>query len=807
MENNNIEFNKRKALINAEDIAFAVRIIRKNILMVVTFISIAAAAGFLYTYKMVDIYAAQTQVQLNNKETGYSQEINQGIGFPWWTDYYKDYADEINIVKSHDLVARAVEKLDLNVSYYITGRLRTTEIYENLPFKITVKNVSPSLYETPVFVKINNPTYIELKYKFNGVERVDKIKYNEVFSNDIFIIKASAPNITQQSAKQLEEINYYVVFHDKVTLTNKFKNSITAAVAGTSTIMSITVRDEIPQRAVTFLDTLTLLYTENTLETKYQISDNTLRYIDKQLEEVTGVLTGIEDNLENYKSSKSILDLDEQEKDYFTKLSAYDGQSTELNLKLGTIDALEKYIVENKDPVLLPPSVYVLNDDAFLTKSVNELYTMQIARINQMYSTNEGNEALKITDGKMERVKTNLLTYLVNLRKALIGARGRVQKQIGTYENNIKTIPKKERDILNIQRKLQVNEKMYLFLLEKRANTIITKAGLVPETKIVEVARNIGVVAPDKKQIIGYFVGLAAILSLIIVFLRVLFFDKIESVDELKLATHRPIIAEIQQAKETLSSYLVVNSNPKAPVTESFRTFRTNLEYLINQEKKSKVILITSYNPGEGKTFCSLNLSTMLAKAGKKVLVVEMDMHRPKVHKGLNVASDVGMSNYLSAQLPIEAVIKPTSIDNMSTIVCGPIPPNASELILSNRMQELIAYAKENYDYLILDTPPIGLITDGIVLMKYTDANIFVLNTGYTNKRSVENAEDIFKINKIEKVSYILNGVKRNNTRNYNGAYGYLYGYGYSYVYGYSYSSGYASDEDKKPWYKKLLGA
>ncbi len=806
MENNNIEFNKKKALINAEDIAFAARVIRKNILIVISLITIAAAAGYVYTYKMVDIYSAQSQILLNNKETGYSQEINQGIGFPWWTDYYKDYADEVNILKSHDLVARAVNKLDLNVSYYITGRLRTTEIYENLPFKITVKNVSPTFYEVPIYIKIDNPTYIELKYTFNGVPRIDKVKYNEVFSNDIFIIQLRALNITKQSAEELQEINYYVVFHDKTTLTNKFKGAITATVAANSTIMTINVRDEIAQRAVTFLDTLTQLYTENTLETKYQISDNTLRYIDKQLEEVTGVLTGIEDNLENYKSSKSILDLDEQEKDYFTKLSAYDGQSTELNLKLGTIDALEKYIVENKDPVLLPPSVYVLNDDAFLTKSVNELYTMQISRINQMYSTNEGNEALKITDEKMGRVKTNLLTYLVNLRKALIGARGRVQKQIGTYENNIKTIPKKERDILNIQRKLQVNEKMYLFLLEKRANTIITKAGLVPETKIVEVARNIGVVAPDKKQIITTFIGIAAIISLILVFLRVMFFDKIESVDELKLATHRPIIAEIQQAKETLSSYLVVNANPKAPVTESFRTFRTNLEYLISHKKESRVILITSYNPGEGKTFCSLNLSALLAKSDKKVLVVEMDMHRPKVHKGLNVVSDVGMSNYLSGQLPIEAVIKSTSVDNLSTIVCGPIPPNASELILNNRMQELIAYAKANYDYLILDTPPIGLITDGIVLMKYTDANIFVLNTGYANKRSVENAEEIFKINNIDKVSYILNGVKRNNTRNYNGAYGYLYGYGYSYVYGYSYSAGYGS-EDNKPWYKKIFGA
>jgi capsular exopolysaccharide synthesis family protein len=801
---NNIEFNKKKALINAEDIAFAVRILRKNILMVLSMVIIAAAVGYLYTYKMVDIYAAQTQVLLKNKETGFSTEINQGIGFPWWNDYYKDYADEINILKSHDLVQRAVEKLDLNVSYYITGRLRTTEVYENLPFKITLKNVSPNFYETAVFVKIINPKQVELKYSFNGKERVENINANEVFSNDAFMIQVSLNNVTNQSIKQLQEINYYAVFHDKNTLTNKFKAAISASVVGTSTIMTITVNDEIPKRAVTFLDTLTKLYTENTLQTKYQISDNTLNYIDKQLVEVTNVLTGIEDNLENYKSSKSILDLGEQEKDYFGKLSKYDGESSELNLKLGTIEALEKYIIENKDPVLLPPSVYVLNDDQFLIKSVNELYTMQIARINQMYSTNEGNEALKITDEKMGRVKGNLLVYLVNLRKALIGARGRVNKQIGAYENNIKTIPKKQRDILNIERKLQVNEKMYLFLLEKRANTIITKAGLVPETKIIEVSRSIGIVAPNKKEIISTFVGIAAIIGLILVFLRTMFFDKIESVDELKLSTARPIIGEIQQSKESLSSYLVVNANPKAPITESFRTFRTNLEYLISDKKESRVILITSYNPGEGKTFCSLNLSTLLAKSEKKVLVVEMDMHRPKVHKGLNVVSDVGMSNFLSGQLPIEAVIKTTSIDNLSTIVCGPIPPNASELILNNRMQDLIAYAKANFDYLILDTPPIGLITDGIVLMKYTDANIFVLNTGYTNKRSVENAEEIFKINNIEKVSYILNGVKRNNTRNYNGAYGYLYGYGYSYVYGYSYSAGYASDENK-PWYKRVF--
>ncbi|MBA3987291.1 MAG: polysaccharide biosynthesis tyrosine autokinase, partial [Flavobacteriales bacterium] len=301
------------------------------------------------------------------------------------------------------------------------------------------------------------------------------------------------------------------------------------------------------------------------------------------------------------------------------------------------------------------------------------------------------------------------------------------------------------------------------------------------ETKVIESARSIGVVGPNKNKILYTFLLVGFVLSLIVIFIRTVFFQIIENAQDLKELTSTPIYGEIIFNEDPDSQYIVVDSNPKAAITESFRSVRANLEYL-NVAKKCKVILITSHNPNEGKTFCSINLASIIAKAGKKVLILELDLHKPKVNVGLNMKSETGISSILAGKEITENCVNKTNIENLDVVLSGPIPPNASELILSTHLNALFDYGRQNYDYIIIDTPPVGLISDAMVLMKFADATLFVLNSKFAKKEYVKNAEELVMSNGIKNFGFILNQVKVKKSKYYyNYSYGYKYGYGKGY--------------------------
>ena len=388
-------------------------------------------------------------------------------------------------------------------------------------------------------------------------------------------------------------------------------------------------------------------------------------------------------------------------------------------------------------------------------------------------------------DQEIGLLKNNILTYINNSKTGLTQRITDLNSQIGNYTAIIKTVPRTERDLLNIQRKLDVNQKMYSFLLEKRASTMIARAGILPETSVIEAAHSVGIVAPNKRKILYYFLVISSIISLVLVFIRTTLFSTIENIMELKRLTSLPVLGEIIFYPTDTANYFIVDKDSKAPITESFRAIRTNLEYFAS-ENKSKVVLLTSYHPGEGKTFCSVNLSTILAKAGKKVLLLELDLHKPKVQKAFNMESLNGASNVLIGKSDIASTIQQTEIENLSVMLSGPTPPNASELIVSKYLKQIFDYGREHFDYVIVDTPPVGLITDALVMMKSADVTLFVMNTKFAKKQIVTIFEEIVQTNKLQDFALILNGVKRKKS-------GYYYNYGYGYGYGYGDTYGYGS--------------
>jgi capsular exopolysaccharide synthesis family protein len=702
---------------------------------------------------------------------------------------YQDNSNQIRVLTSNDIIGKAIAKLKLDVSYYIVGRLKTIEVYEYMPFDFSCKVLNGKLYETEIKFKIKDQNTYSISYNKGGEEIKKEFPFNkEIFDADFVLDVKIDKGLNEKTIQSLSENDYLVKIHNVNNLVYRFKNNLTVESIENTTILELTLEDEIPSRAVTFLDTLSKVYMDYTSQSQYTINKNTLENIDKQLVGVTEVLASIEDDLENYKANKEVLNLTKQEEEYFDKIIEYDSQKRELELWLQSLQSLENYIVsigESKDEKLLPPSFYIGKDDYYLKTAINELYTMQMDRNARLFNSTEGNKNISELDQTVNLLKKNMLTYIKNSKKALLSRIEDVSVQIRDYTQIMKGIPKTQRDLLTIQRQVDVNEKMYQFLLEQRASTIIARSGILPQTDIIESAHSVGIIKPNKRKIMYYFMFVGLVISLVVIFIRVVLFHTIENILELKRLTNLSVLGEIMQTDLDKENYIIVDKDSKSAVTESFRAIRTNLEYMASSAK-SKVVLITSYNPGEGKTFCSVNLATILAKAGKKVLILELDLHKPKVQKALRMSSDIGVSTILIGKTNIPDAIMPTEIENLHAILSGPTPPNASEIILSPRLKEIFDYGREHYDYVIVDTAPVGLISDALVMMKNVDVSLFVLNVKYAKKQVVKIAEEIVETNKLQNFGLILNGVKKRRSGYYYN-YGYGYGYGYGNTYGYGY--------------------
>lgn len=332
-------------------------------------------------------------------------------------------------------------------------------------------------------------------------------------------------------------------------------------------------------------------------------------------------------------------------------------------------------------------------------------------------------------------------------------------------------MPTTQRGLVNINRNVEIYSKIYEFLLETRAQTIIAKAAIVADKFVLEPAYATGLLRPLAIKTLAAGIGGGLALAFLIIFFKGVYYNYIQTKDDLKDATELPIIGVVGKSKEAESEYLVADKFPQSQIAEAFRVIRTNLSYFA-AKSKSKVILVTSSVAGEGKTFTAVNTATILAKAKKKVILLDLDLHKPKQANAFNLQNDVGVTSFIVGKATMNEIIKDTSIDNLQVILTGPRTPNASELILDPNLELLINSLKEHYEYVIIDTPPVGLLSDALVFMKFADINIYVLKAGYSKRDFVDIAHQIVEKNEVKHMSFVLNSVSSKNIpAGYGGGY------------------------------------
>ena len=629
-----------------------------------------------------------------------------------------------------------------------------------------------TFYGAPFFVNILDNQKYKLTLEF-GAYKYSKIhKFGEPVVNDKFsLIINSDSSIVGKNSVNLAETRYLFRINDRGYLVKKYKQTLQLSMGEEATVIEAFIEDEVPEKAVDFLKVLTEMYLENSVSVQKEINENTLAFIDGQLKEVEDILNGVESNLEQFQRSRNAVNPEGEQGVYLQQKVDFETQRAQLGIRLRSLDYLYEQLTSGTDGGAISPALLGDAPDPAMGSAFTELSALQQRKTNLLFSNTPSSPVVKEVEAQLSIARQNLISIVMNMRRNVTVQINSLSTQLGQFQGAMNQMPSTIRGLVNINRKVEINEKIYLFLLETRAQTVIEKAGIVADKSILEPAITTGLERPIQQKILLGGVAVGLVLSFLLIFLKSIFYNFIHTKEDLTELTTLPIIGVIGKSKDAKTDYLVVDKFPQSLTSEAYRVVRTNLSYF-SPKASSKVVLFTSSVASEGKTFNAINTGTILAKTKKKVVLVDLDLHKPKQANAFNLMNDVGVTSYLVGKSRLSEIIKETPIENLQVILTGPRTPNASELILDPMLEEMINELKTMYDYVILDTPPVGLLSDALALMKFSDLNVYVLKAGFSKKDFVDIAHQIVEKNNVKHLVFLLNNVNvKNIPAGYGGGY------------------------------------
>lgn len=752
-------------LIDQKDLKRTLATIGKNWYWFVLFIGLSLAGAVLYVLKATKYYGATTEILVKAPKDPLKAALLESMPAK---PSDQELTNEILLLSSTKIIDETVKRLGLDISYYIEGRLKTGEIYKGTPFEVKGKLLDNTFFEVPVNFRIINQKRFSWEVNTEEYSKRGEANFGDpvVTSKFSFIVLADS-NVFKNNSK-INEIKYQFRFHDHKEIVKDYKKRLEIEAITDASAIRIKLEDPVLEKAIDILNTLASIYIENSVAINKQVNESTLEFIDGQLSQVENQLNGVESNLEQFQKEKTTFNLGGEQSVLFQRVVDFGSEKDRMIIQLKSIDMLYEYLNSSESDLTISPAILAEQNDPSLTSAFTELFALQQRKTNLLFSNTASSPLVKQTDEQISSVKQNIMGLVLNIRKKLTNNINSLNSQLGEYQATMRQMPTTQRGIVNISRNVEIYAKIYEFLLETRAQTVISKAAIVADRVVLEPAYFNGSVRPLSIQTIAGGLGLGIALSFLVIFFKGIFYNYINTKDELKEITELSIIGVIGKSKEAGDEYLVVDKFPQSQIAEAFRVIRTNLSYFA-PKVKSKVLLVTSSVAGEGKTFCAVNIATTLAKAKKKVVLLDLDLHKPKQANAFNLHNDIGVTSYVVGKANLNQIIKDTAIENLQIILTGPRTPNASELIVDPAMDKLLEELKNLYEYIIIDTPPVGLLSDALVFMKHADLNLYVLKAGYSKRDFVDIAHQITEKNDIKHISFILNNV---NSKNIPAGYG-----------------------------------
>lgn len=739
--------------------------------------AIAAVVAFSLAYLKNRKWIPQrmsscTIVIKESNQSGTQQALLQGFGVGAG---YTNVNNQMIMLGSYDLVGRVVDSLPfLNVEYITQGRFKTRNLYRLTPILVEYEKVHEQAYDVLFKCSFRNDGLMEIESTNENLVFKRQVRYGEKIESDLFTATIWPTENMVRSG------HIYFRFRKRGALIDEFLSRLTLNfVTDGSTVLRISLVSETPDRDCEFLDKLQDIYLLQNLERKNAVAENSIKFINEQLEVLQSSLSISEGAMTDFRQENKFVDVGSYAGQLMSRVSAYDQEHMALRLKETYLDYLTNYLQQQiEQGTVVAPASLGLNEP-MLMSHVNQLNELMLQRSElspkNVYYAKYTND--------IENVKEAISEVVRQMRASLEIEKNDLKNRSFDVEEEIKNLPEKELQMVAIERNYRIDDNYYTFFLQKRAEAEIQKASNTPDNDIMDRARtSIVTNAKQKSKTMTTYMIVGLLIPLLLIILSELMNDKIRTPGEAeKLVKDFHLIGTIRHAKN--QNPTLVKSNPRSRYAEMLRSIRTRVEFIV-QRKDGIMICITSTESGDGKTFLSSNLAALYAMSGKKTILVDLDIRKPNLHTKLGLKSGVGVTNYLIDDCTLDDIIDQNTPFDFDFMRAGTVPPNPGELIHSDKMAELLKILRERYDYVVIDSSPIGQVPDAYSLIEQTDTTLFVIRCLQTSKSFCRQTLEQLAIDHGEKIHLVLSDMPTEGFRHgYN--YGYAYGYGARYGYGY----------------------
>lgn len=784
MEKSNYNINadkqssdKNEDFLNNIDYEKLFLVFRKSIIWIFLILVLTNILAYLFIRYTKPLYESVSELKLDIKSEATT------LGLPSYeNENFNNLSGEIQLIKSRLFFSKLIKVLDLEISYYAYGKILNEERYKNSPFRVEYFFKNEAFYDKPFDVEIQDHLNYTLSYEYGGKEVEEILTFGKPFENEHIKITC---HLNHQLDPSLKNTKYYFTVNSNKALINYIDRNITVEPLNlNANTIKVAFKDFNKYKARDIVDVVTRLYFEYSKDEKHKANKQKIDFLNQQLFLTEKKLEEFENYFEDFTINNKTINLQSDITGAIKIMVALDSQKFVVENKIAKASQIKKQLQEESFTYLTPGEEAYFSPE--LLKLIGELNSRISEKDLLLSSYNENTYAVTKKKQQIGILKNTTFNILDRHIDQLHDQKKKLEKRRIEIEQNFISLPSKGTEYNKAKRFHALHEGFYLSLMQKKNEFEIAEAGTVTNFIVLSPATlPYSPIYPNTTLVYGIGMATGLILGFLFIGIRYLMHNKINNQTELEYLTRIPILGVLPLYKggKLQHASLVVNENPKSSLSESLRSVRTNFDF-INSGKEKKIISVTSTISGEGKTFVAVNLAGLMSMSYMKVILVDLDMRKPKVHLAFgDEINGCGVSTVLIKKHTLSESIRKTPLENLDFLPAGKIPPNPSELILSNDFSDLLNELKQIYDVIVIDTPPVGLVTDGLLAMKKSDLQIYVTRADYTGKDAVKAINRIVKVNKFRNIALVLNGVNKTGINGYN--------------YRHAYGSGYYEDEKK----------
>ena len=757
------------------DLTRLIVVFRKNLIWIGLILLCSILGAYFFIRYTKPLFESKSQLKLDlNSEASAAGLSKMDPTLEEYSGASK-IAGEVEFIRSSLVLKEINSRAGLEIGYFALGDILFEERFQASPIILEYTVIDPSLLNQRISITVESPTEYRYSYPWKEETIQGSANYGNMITTEGLVFKINKTSFMQNETSTKD---FFCIVYSPQFIESYISQNLTVDIDNVEAkTISVGFKDYNKNKAAYIVNLIDSVYLEKTIELKTSKHEKTLNFLKMSLSKTESSLLEAEEDLENFLKVNKSGELKTLYERVYTKIDEFEREKTALLRQLYIFKDLEESIEKGHEVESFFPALVGIEDPQ-LVKSLQEYNDLRMDMLRIKNAQSESTYVYRRKQNMLNNSKLSVLNQLSQHKHVLQKEVYTINSGIFKLESQIVDLPTKETELARLKRHYDIYEKFYLLLLEKETEFEIARAGAIPNFVILsQASTSLVPVFPQSRMAYGFAIGFGFLISLVLVLISYLLDSSLSSLKEIESGLSLPVLGGIPEYKKERMdiSRLIVDQNPKSQISEALRSIRTSLDFMVTTRGKKKTISITSTISGEGKTFVAVNLAGILSQSGLKVVLLDLDMRKPKVHLSFGVSNEKGMSTLLIGKHSISECIHNTSMHNLHFIPSGPTPPNPSELIMRDEFKSLVDKLHETYDIVFIDSPPVGLVTDGILIMRHVDIALYVLRINYSKRSFKSNLNKLAQTANFKQMGVIVNAVQNVHT------YGYGYGYGYGY--------------------------